>query len=95
MQAVTLLATIPAILAIVNFLKGQGLKSNLAIVAAVVLGVVLNVADYYLAASGSYQAAAQGLILGLGAAGLYDVTAPKYQADTVLEPCCSVGTFGR
>jgi hypothetical protein len=74
MQTVTLLATVPAILAIVNFLKGQGLKSNLAIVAAVVLGVVLNVADYYLASSGAYQAAAQGLILGLGAAGLYDVT---------------------
>lgn len=74
MNTVTLLATIPAILALVNLAKKLHLKSDLALVLAVVLGVALNVADYYLSGNGAYQAAAQGLILGLSAAGLYDVS---------------------
>lgn len=73
METVTLVATIPAILALVTLAKRVGLPSRWAIVLAVVLGVALNVADYLWASSGAYQAAVQGLILGLSAAGLYDV----------------------
>lgn len=74
MEIATTLATVPAILAIVNVLKAQGLGSKYAMLAAVILGVGLNVADFYLGAYGGYQAASAGLILGLGAAGVYDVT---------------------
>jgi hypothetical protein len=72
MSTVTLFATVPAILALVNLAKRLRLKADLALVFAVGLGVGLNIADYYLHAFGGYQAAAQGLILGLSAAGLYD-----------------------
>lgn len=75
MEAITTLATLPAILALVNLLKKLGITGKAALAAAVVLGVALNLADYYFAGSGAYQAAATGLILGLGAAGVYDITA--------------------
>lgn len=73
MDAAITLATAPAILALVNLAKGLGLPTRLAALLAVVLGVALNVADHALAGSGAYQAAATGLVMGLGAAGLYDV----------------------
>lgn len=74
METITTLATIPAILALVNLLKAQGLGSKHAMLAAVILGIALNIADFYLGAYGGFQAASTGLVLGLGAAGLYDVT---------------------
>ena len=69
---VTDLATAPAVLALVTLAKDLGLPTKAAALAAVVLGVGLSVADHALAGSGAYSAAASGLILGLGAAGLYD-----------------------
>jgi hypothetical protein len=75
MNTVTLLATIPAILALTNLSKKLGVPTKWATLLAVVLGVGLNVTDFYLTGLGWYQAAAQGLILGLSAAGLYDVAA--------------------
>ena len=80
MDTITLIATVPAILALVNLAKDLGLGSSRAMLLAVLLGVALNVADYYLATSGGYQAAVQGLILGLSAAGLYDVTKAARQS---------------
>lgn len=77
MESITLIATIPAILALVNLAKRFGLTANLALLTAVVLGVALNVADYLWSGSGVYQATVQGLILGLSAAGLYDVAKPS------------------
>lgn len=73
MSTAVTLATAPAILALVNLAKSLGLPTRLAALLAVVLGVALNVADHALAGSGAYQAAAAGLVMGLGAAGLYDV----------------------
>ena len=73
METITLLATLPAIVALVNLGKRLGLPSRGALVAAVVLGVGLALADHAFAGSGWYQAAASGLILGLGAAGVYDL----------------------
>lgn len=74
MDTIITLASIPAILALVNFAKDLGLGAKRALVLAVLLGVGLNVADYYLGETGGYQAAVQGLILGLSAAGFYDMT---------------------
>lgn len=76
METITVLASIPAILALVNLAKRVGLKGSAAVVLAVALGVALTVADYFFAGAGAYQAVTEGLILGLGAAGLYDVTKP-------------------
>ena len=69
---VTTLATAPAVLALVTLAKDLGLPTRYAALTAVVLGVGLSVADHALAGTGAYSAAASGLILGLGAAGLYD-----------------------
>jgi hypothetical protein len=66
--------SVPAILAIVNLLKGVGLSGKWSALAAVLIAIALNVANFYLAASGAYQAAMQGAVLGLSAAGLYDAT---------------------
>ena len=74
MDAVMTLASVPAILALVNFGKQIGLNGRVSLVAAVLLGVGINVANYYLGDFGGYQAAVEGLILGLAAAGLYDIT---------------------
>lgn len=73
MEPIVLLATAPAILALVNLAKQLGLPSKASMVLAIILGVAMNVADYYLATYGAYQAATTGLILGLSAAGLYDI----------------------
>lgn len=68
----TTLATAPAVLALVTFARDLGLPKRLAAPLAVVLGVVLAAADHALGSSGTYAAIADGLLLGLGAAGLYD-----------------------
>lgn len=77
MEVLTVIASVPAIVAIVNLGKRLGLKGEAPIVAAVVLGVAINVANYYLGAVPVYQEAVAGLVLGLAAAGLYDVTRPE------------------
>lgn len=74
LDTVTLIATVPAILALVNLSKRFGIKDQWATLLAVVLGVALNLGDYFWSGTGWYSAVTQGLILGLGAAGLYDVT---------------------
>lgn len=71
---ITTLASVPGIVALVNLGKGLGLSGRWSALAAVVLGVALNLASWGLAGYTWYSAAADGLILGLGAAGLYDLT---------------------
>lgn len=71
------IASIPAILALTNLAKSLGLSGKASALLAVVLGIALAVAQYELAAYGWYQAAVQGMILGLSAAGLYDVSKPR------------------
>ena len=71
---VTTIATVPAIIALVNFAKQLGIPSKGALALAVVLGVFLSVATYFWAGYGWFDYAANGLILGLAAAGLYDIT---------------------
>lgn len=73
MEAVFTIATVPAILALVQLAKDFGLQGRWATLLAVVLGILLNVAVVFLGEEAWFQAAAAGLILGLSAAGLYDI----------------------
>lgn len=74
MEIVATVASVPAVIAIVNVLKEFGVAGKWATLAAVLVGVAINVANHYLGEVGVYQAAMTGLIIGLGAAGVYDVT---------------------
>jgi len=80
MDATTTILSVPAVVAIVELLKSFGVAGKWALVAAVIVAVALNVAEYLWSASGLYHAIVSGLLLGLAAAGLYDVArtaAPK------------------
>ena len=68
------LISVPGIIAIVNLLKSIGLSGRWSALVAVALGVGLSLAHWALADSGAWQAAESGIVLGLGAAGLWDVT---------------------
>lgn len=73
--AILTVVTVPAILALVNLAKSLGLSGRWSALVAVLLGVGLAVAEHY-APAALWQTIIGGLIVGLGAAGLYDVTAP-------------------
>ena len=73
---VTAIASVPAILAVVNLLKKFGLAGPWAALAAVVVGIGLNLAVWAWADYSWFSAASTGLIFGLAAAGLYDLS-PK------------------
>lgn len=70
------LVSVPAILALVNLAKGLGLSGKWAALVAVVLGAGLAVAQGQLGALPWFQDLIQGVLLGLSAAGLYDLAAP-------------------
>ena len=74
MDTITLLATPVAILALTNLAKDFGIEGRWAALLAVALGVVLSVSDGLFAAYPLYGMITAGLTLGLGAAGLYDMT---------------------
>lgn len=81
-DAIVTLATVPAVLAMVNLLKNFGVKGRWALLAAVLIGILFQEWDYLRYAV--FQPAfdprqlliygGKGLLLGLGAAGLYDLT---------------------
>lgn len=86
-MTIVTLATVPAILALVNLAKGLGLSGKWSALVAFVLGVVFTVSDYMFAGgtvtqAGVYSAVVGGAILGLSASGLYDVAS---QFSTVQE----------
>lgn len=68
------LATPLVILALVNLGKEFGVKGKWATLLAVILGVLLALLDGLFAANALYSFVSSGLILGLTASGLYDVT---------------------
>lgn len=75
MDAITTLATVPAVIALVNLIKNTfNINGRYSAIIAVILGIGLNMASYALGDMGWYQAAAQGLILALGASGIYDLS---------------------
>lgn len=86
METVVTLATIPAVVALVNFLKGMGVKGRALMAAALVLGVAIHIAEYLVSTApatpeGIYSAIAAGAILGLSASGLYDLTSQPETAE--------------
>ncbi len=72
----TSLASVPGIVALVNLAKQLGLRGPWLPLLAIVLGVALSLAAWAAADAAWWQAACQGVIFGLGAAGLWDLTSP-------------------
>lgn len=72
------IATVAVVIALVNVAKQFGVKGRYATLLAVILGVVISLIEYAATnpvdLTGLYQAAAVGLIIGLTAAGVYDVS---------------------
>ena len=67
-----LIALMPAVVGLVNFVKQFGLTGKWLTVASMVIGIVLALAAQLLP-TGTFQIAYNGLILGLAASGLYDL----------------------
>ena len=79
MPVVTSIATVAVVLALVNVAKEFGVKGKWATLLAVFFGIILSVLEYVFTADvvtmqGLYQAFAVGLLIGLTAAGVYDVS---------------------
>jgi len=73
MDTLNTVLSVPAVVAIVELLKSFGVSGKWALAAAVLVAVALNVAAYLWSTSGLYAAIVAGILLGLSAAGLYDV----------------------
>ena len=69
------IATVPAVLALVNLLKKVGLPAAAAPVVSLVAGVLAVFAAQH-AGAAWVKALSDGLILGLAAAGVYDIAKP-------------------
>lgn len=67
-----LVALMPAVVGLVNFVKAFGLTGKWITLVSMVIGIVLALAAQLLPA-GTFSIAYNGLILGLAASGLYDL----------------------
>lgn len=78
MPVITSVATVAVVIALVNVAKEFGVSGKWATLVSVVLGVVLGVVEYAFTntftSEGFYQSFATGLLIGLTAAGVYDVS---------------------
>lgn len=90
-QTVITLATPVAVMALVELAKRLGVTGAWSALVAVILGTAISVVEYtvripaaYLSPDGVYSAAATGIILGLTASGLYNVTS-TYKAKRAAE----------
>ena len=86
MDTITTLATPLAVIALVTIAKDLGLPSRLGSILALVLGISIHAAATYLD-PGLWTVISQGVILGLGGSGIYDVSTghrdtPGAYADT-------------
>lgn len=79
----SILLTVPAIVALTNLAKRTGLPSRLAPLVSVLAGVAVACGDAYSTGSGYLDAAARGIVLGLTASGLYDLMPGDTKASTV------------
>lgn len=79
----SILLTVPAIVALTNLAKRTGLPSKLAPLVSVLVGVAVACGDAYSTGSGYLDAVARGIILGLTASGLYDLMPGEPKASTV------------
>uniref|UniRef100_A0AAU8B4C7 Holin n=1 Tax=Dulem virus 32 TaxID=3145750 RepID=A0AAU8B4C7_9CAUD len=95
-DTITTLATPVAVLALVELAKRLGLPTKAAAPLAVLLGVGLAIADFAWHGQAWYGAAVQGLILGLTAAGLWDIAGRAKQTTptTMLVPLADAPTVG-
>lgn len=69
------IATVPAVLALVNLFKKAGLPDAAAPVVSLLFGVLAVIAAQH-ADVAWVKALSEGLILGLAAAGVYDIAKP-------------------
>lgn len=74
MDAVTTIATVPAIVALTNLIKSLGIDGKWSALVAVLLGASLALASWALTGTGWWEQLSSGLLLGLAAAGLCDIT---------------------
>lgn len=79
----SILLTVPAIVALTNLAKRTGLPSKWAPLVSVLVGVAVACGDAYSTGSGYLDAVARGIILGLTASGLYDLMPGETKANTV------------
>lgn len=79
----SILLTVPAIVALTNLAKRAGLPSRWAPLVSVLAGVAAACGDAYSTGSGYLDAVARGIILGLTASGLYDLMPGEPKANTV------------
>lgn len=79
----SILLTVPAIVALTNLAKRTGLPAKLAPLVSVLAGVAVACGDAYSTGSGYLDAAARGIVLGLTASGLYDLMPGEPKASTV------------
>ena len=79
----SILLTVPAIVALTNLAKTTGLPSSRAPLVSVLVGVAVACGDAYSTGSGYLDALARGIILGLTASGLYDLMPGETKASTV------------
>lgn len=73
------IATVPAVLAVINLFKKAGLPDAAAPVVSLLVGVLAVFAGQHVDVAW-VKAVSEGLILGLAAAGVYDITklTPKH-----------------
>ena len=91
MDTIVTIASIPAILALVQLAKAFGVAGKWSTLLAVVLGVVLQAGDAAFVSGAStpaewWAAIGTGLILGLSAAGLYDAARIASPTTTTYTP---------
>lgn len=79
----SILLTVPAIVALTNLAKRTGLPSRLAPLVSVLAGVAVACGDAYSTGSGYLDAVARGIVLGLTASGLYDLMPGEPKASVV------------
>lgn len=79
----SILLTVPAIVALTNLAKRTGLPSRLAPLVSVLAGVAVACGDAYSTGSGYLDAVARGIVLGLTASGLYDLMPGEPKSATV------------
>lgn len=79
----SILLTVPAIVALTNLAKRTGLPAKLAPLVSVLAGVAVACGDAYSTGSGYLDAVARGIVLGLTASGLYDLMPGEPKATTV------------
>lgn len=79
----SILLTVPAIVALTNLAKRTGLPSRLAPLVSVLAGVAVACGDAYSTGAGYLDAVARGIVLGLTASGLYDLMPGEPKTSTV------------